>query len=236
MNFGPPLRPHRNHFFLGLDLGQRCDHSALVILERVNRLTGNFDHVNYVHETVTGLYLRHAERFPLNFPYLDIPEAIKATFPELDPPEYQAAPAPKTLAVDATGVGAPVVEIIHRAWLQATILPITITSGAEPRGYNVPRASLLSNLRILLETETLRISPEVPHFKQLAKELTSLSLDAPRSKHDDLAFALALAAWPATASVLDANYRRNAGSAKAAHNIRNTPRGYPKEPRSSSLF
>jgi hypothetical protein len=196
MNFGPPLRPHLNHFFLGLDLGQRCDHSALVVLERTRVLTGAFDHVNYVPETVPRLYLRHAERFPLHFPYLEIPNAIKSIFPRLDPPSYDASPVPKTLAVDATGVGAPVVEILHRARLQTRILPITITSGAEPHGHNVPRAALLSNLRILFETGVLRLASSAVHFKQLEKELNALSLHAPRTQHDDLAFALALAAWP----------------------------------------
>ena len=229
MNFGPPLRPHRNHFFLGLDLGQRCDHSALVVLERTFELTGVFDHANYIHETAARLYLRHAERFPLHFPYLAIPQAIKSTFPSLDPAAYQAAPAPKTLAIDATGVGAPVVEIIHRAQLHATILPITITSGAEPNGYNVPRAALLSNLRILLETGLLRLTPQVPHFGQLFKELKTLSAAGPRPQHDDLAFALALAAWPAAASILDSSSMGDSsgGSANTSHNIRNTPRGYP---------
>jgi hypothetical protein len=236
MNFGPPLRPHRNHFFLGLDLGQRCDHSALVILERVHELTGNFDHANYVHETATRLYLRHAERFPLHFPYLAIPQAIKSTFPSLDPTAHHAAPAPKTLAIDATGVGAPVVEILHRAHLHATILPITITSGAEPNGYNVPRATLLSNLRILLETGLLRFTPQVPHFDQLFKELQTLSA-ATRAQHDDLAFALALAAWPAASSILDANHGdSNGDNANTSHNIRNTPRGYPSGSNRSSRF
>lgn len=96
MNFGTPLRPHRNHFYLGLDLGQRCDHSALVILERVHELTGRFDHANYVHETATRLYLQHAERFPLNFPYLEIPRAIHSLISKLDPPSYQSAPPAST--------------------------------------------------------------------------------------------------------------------------------------------
>ncbi|MBA3974108.1 MAG: hypothetical protein C0504_07820 [Candidatus Solibacter sp.] len=197
MNFGPaPLRPHTNHFYIGLDLGQRSDHSALVILERARHLTGRFDHVNYTHESVTRLYVRHAERFPLHFPYLKIPAAIQSTFDKLNPTAYESSPTPKTIVVDASGVGAPVVEIIHRAKLPAGVVPITITSGEKPNGNNIPRAALLSNLRILLETGILLISPSVPHYKQLFKELTGLST-LNRARHDDLAFALALAAWSA---------------------------------------
>jgi len=222
MNFGPPLRPHRTHFFLGLDLGQRCDHSALVVLERTRILTGAFDHANYTHVTAVRLCLRHAHRFPLHFPYLKIPNAIRSILPTLDPSAYAASPAPKTLAVDATGVGAPFVEILQRARLQARILPITITSGAQPHGNNVPRATLLSNLRILFETGALRLAPNAPHFNQLQKELTTLSLHDGRTSHDDLAFALALAAWPAPST-------HDSAPPNAISNRRNNPRGCPAD-------
>ena len=201
MNFGPaPLRPHTNHFYIGLDLGQRSDHSALVILERARHLTGRFDHVNYTRESATRLYVRHAERFPLHYPYLKIPAAIQATFEKLNPTVYEASPTPKTIVVDATGVGAPVVEIINRSKIPAGIIPITITSGDKPNGNNVPRAALLSNLRILLETEHLLIGPSVSHFHHLQKELAGLSVST-RARHDDLALALALAAWSARLSL-----------------------------------
>ncbi|MBE0659128.1 MAG: hypothetical protein IH602_15645, partial [Bryobacteraceae bacterium] len=183
-------------FFIGLDLGQRSDHSAVVILERARHFTGRFDHVNYTRETITRLYLRHAERFPLHFPYLGIPAAIRSTFDKLNPTHYEASPTPKTIVVDATGVGAPIVEILHRAKLPAGIVPITITSGEKPNGNNIPRAALLSNLRILLETKLLLLSPDVAHYDQLYKELAAISVNA-RARHDDLAFALALAAWSA---------------------------------------
>jgi hypothetical protein len=197
MIFGPPpLRPHTNHFYIGLDLGQRSDHSAAVFVERVRTFTGRFDHVNYTRETITRLHVRHAERFPLHYPYLKIPGAIQATFEKLNPTVYEASPTPKTIVVDATGVGAPVVEIIHRAKLPAGIIPITITSGDKPNGNNIPRAALLSNLRILLETEHLLIAPSVSHFHHLQKELAGLSVIT-RARHDDLALALALAAWSA---------------------------------------
>lgn len=233
MNLGPPLRPHRNHFFFGLDLGQRSDHSALVILERVLELTGEFDHARYAHCSVTRLYLRHAERFPLHFPYLSIPNAILDTYPALEPNSFQAAPTPKTIAIDASGVGVPVVELIQAAPMHASILPITITSGAEPNHNNVPRAALLSNLRILLETGALRLSPSAVHYKQLFKELKTVSATAPNSAHDDLAFALALAAWPAAHSIHSGS---NDDSARISHRLRNTPRGFPTDPNRSSLF
>lgn len=197
MIFGPPpLRPHTNHFYIGLDLGQRSDHSAVVILERARTFTGRFDHVNYTRETVTRLYVRHAERFPLHFPYLSIPGAIRDTFHKLNPTAYEASPTPKTIVVDATGVGAPIVEILNRAKLPAGIIPITITSGEKPNGNNIPRAALLSNLRILFETGLLLLSPGVPHHTHLFKELSTVSTQT-RARHDDLAFALALAAWSA---------------------------------------
>lgn len=220
MNFGPPLRPHRNHFFLGLDLGKSADQSALVVLERTLVPTGAFDHVNYLPETTVRLAVRYARLFPLHYPYIDIPNAIARILPRLDPASYAAASAPKTLSVDATGVGAPVVELLRRARLDARVMPLTITSGLEPHSDHVPRTTLLSNLRILFETGLLRLSPGLPHAHQLSTELMSLSTIT-RARHDDLAFALALAAWPAGPTLL-ASTPPSTGS-----NRRHAPRGSP---------
>ncbi|MBM3738354.1 MAG: hypothetical protein FJW39_21435 [Acidobacteria bacterium] len=59
-------------YFLGIDLGQRQDHSAIAVLERHTQLTGERDPVTYTPHQVTTLVLRHIERFPLNMPYTSL--------------------------------------------------------------------------------------------------------------------------------------------------------------------
>jgi hypothetical protein len=139
--------------------------------------------------------LRHAERLPLGLPYLALAARLRLALEGLNPSFYAAAPVRKILVLDAAGPGGPIAELLQRARLGVTLMPITITGGGRPNGSNVPRAVLLARLRILLETGALRLSA---HAAELHGELRSVRLDGRQTAHDDLALALALAAWPAT--------------------------------------
>jgi hypothetical protein len=65
------------------------------------------------------------------------------------------------LVVDATGVGAPVVDLLRSAGLGASLTTVTITSGERARGqgerWQVPRGDLLAGLEVLLEAGELKI-------------------------------------------------------------------------------
>ena len=51
-------------FFIGLDLGQSHDPSAMAILEGTE-LTGGWDAEMYAYRKMAALRLRHLERLPL---------------------------------------------------------------------------------------------------------------------------------------------------------------------------
>lgn len=189
-----PLRDDGRRVLLGLDLGQRRDHSALVIIEKRVVLTGEFDAVHWRHVTRVRMELRHAERLPLGLPYLALAARLRLALEGLNASSYAAAPVTKILVLDAAGPGGPIAELLHRARLGVRLMPITITGGGRPNGSNVPRAVLLARLRILLESGILRLSPRA---RDLHGELRSVRLDGRQSGHDDLALALALAVWPA---------------------------------------
>lgn len=189
--------------YLGLDLGKARDHSALVILERAADPAG-FDPVRFAARRELRLRVRHAERIPLGTPYLSLVPRLRSIIERIG--ETFAAPAPITLVVDASGVGAPVFEMLQRARLGVHLVPITITGGGQAGpnphgGYSVPRAVLLSTLRILFEKEALRISARVPARAELIDELATVSPEGANSSHDDLVMALALAAWNAVLNV-----------------------------------
>lgn len=192
-----PLRGHGRRLLLGLDLGQRRDHSALVIVEKRVEPTGRFDAVHWRHGAQVRMELRHAERLPLGLPYLALIARLRLALEELKPSGYAAAAVRKTLVFDAAGPGGPVAELLQRARLGVTLMPITITGGGRPNGSNVPRAVLLARLRMLLESGTLRLSA---HAAELHGELRSVRLDGRQPAHDDLALALALAVWPAASA------------------------------------
>ena len=220
--YEPPLpaRSHPEpHLFFGLDLGRRRDPAALVLLERLSIPLGRTDPVTYQPLAELRLILRAAVRYPLGLPYLTLVSRVSSAVasaasrpavglsrPFAREPRWPVqtghpARPHRTLVVDATGVGAPVVELLRRAPLEATLMPVTITSGAhtapDPHGgWLIPRRDLLTRLRITFESGLLRIPRSLPLARDILNELVHLS-DTPSSRHDDLAFALALATWPA---------------------------------------
>ena len=201
-----PLYPLDPHIYFGLDLGQRHDPAALAILQRLHRNTGVINPVTREYEWQLVFQLRHVERFRLGTPYIQIVDKLHHLIRDTSQGAHWLffpTPRPKcTLVVDASGVGAPVVELLRRDIKDCTIVPITITSGEsahpDPQGgFCVPRRDLISALRLLLETNHLKIAKDIHNRKELVEELTNLT-DRPTAHHDDLAMATALTTWQAT--------------------------------------
>ena len=114
------------------------------------------------------------------------------------------------LVVDATGLGAPVVEMLQGAGLGSRLTAVTITGGEEAHGsgekWSVPKRDLLTGVEVLLETGDLVISSHLRDAEVLVRELEGMRLAsvaghgkllAEGAGHDDLALALALACWRA---------------------------------------
>ncbi|GEM_PF-5430068 len=185
----------RSTFHLGLDLGLRRNPSALAILEELTRKTGEFDHVTYVPRTETVLILRHIHALPLETPYADIPDVLSRCIRSLSAAHIQQI----HLAVDATGLGAPVVELLQRARLPVALHPIVITAGQSvaqlPHAASVPREALLQNIRIHLELSQVRIPSTLPNLAEFQTQIASLGTTKPVP--NDMAFAFALALWSA---------------------------------------
>ena len=122
-----------------------------------------------------------------------------------DPP----TPAPR-LAVDQTGVGRPVVDMLRQAGMQR-LHAISITAGdtatREGQDYRVPKRELVSVLQVLLQTERLAVAAALPEAETLTKEMLAFKVtisaaghdsygnDWRENDHDDLVLAVALAAW-----------------------------------------
>ena len=181
-------------FFLGLDLGQKRDPSALAMVERVEKMPA-------------WLAVRHVERMPLGLPY----PAVVARIREIVlSNEFHGQ---CTLAVDATGVGAPVVDMLRAARLGCPMTAVTITGGEKASGdqwsanASVPKRDLMAEMLVLLEHRKLRIG-QMPEGAQLIRELKDIRAKLTSQgtvrigaegtgEHDDLAMALALACWRA---------------------------------------
>jgi len=188
-------------YFVGLDLGQRHDHTALAVVERRQRAVAWQTSHEY-----EGLVLRHVERVPLGTPYPEVVERVR----ELVTHDELAGRC--ALAVDATGVGAPVVEMLRAARLGCEVTAVTITGGERETqhagGYGVPKRDLMAGVQVLLQSGGLRMSREVREIGALVKELVDVQVRIGESgrvrvgadaygQHDDLVIALALACWKA---------------------------------------
>jgi hypothetical protein len=113
------------------------------------------------------------------------------------------------LAVDRTGCGAPVCDLLRPVF--PGMAAISITGGQEasasPAGFNVPKRDLASRVKVLMQTDCLSIDKSVPAARLLYQELQSFttkiniktgreSYEAWReSDKDDLILAVCLAIW-----------------------------------------
>jgi hypothetical protein len=188
--------------FLGLDLGQAADPSALAVLTAEEAEGARAYTVGYLHRWHLGT------RYPAVVQEVG---QLLARPPQAEPPYDPALLAGSPLAVDVTGVGKPVLEMFEDAGLDARLWPVLITGGhhetlAEGGVWHVPKKVLVSTLQVLFQTRRLRIAPELEHAKTLAKELENFRVRVTAAAnetfeawreglHDDLVLAVAMAAW-----------------------------------------
>ena len=191
-----------SRFFVGLDLGQASDYTALAVLER--------PHVG--PETPRELRrpayaVRHLQRFTLGTPYTTIVQAVLSI---IQTPTLRGC----VFSVDQTGVGRAVVDqftetMKHR--VNCTFVPITITAGSQVHSSNgqgllVPKKELVGVLQILLQNRRLQIARSLADADTLVRELQNFRVKITAARHetfeawregahDDLVLAVALAAW-----------------------------------------
>lgn len=178
-------------FYIGLDLGQRRDHSAIAVVQK-----------SVPHR----LQVRHLERVPLGTPYTAVVARIREI---VQHPELRGQCA---LVVDGTGIGAPVVDALRAARLGCELCAVTITGGDHEHGrdgaWSVPKRDLIAGLQVLLERGELRIAKALLEAGSLVRELLDMRITMAGNgrirlgadgfgEHDDLVIAVALSCWRA---------------------------------------
>lgn len=197
---GPP--PVVQGYYAGLDLGQAQDLSALTVLE-ARRPGGDDDPM----DSRPVYHCRELRRWRKGTSYVDVCQDVARLLAR--PPLWGQT----TLLADATGVGAPVVDILHRLGLSRELVAVTLTGGqgfvrAGPSEYHLSKVELVSTAQVCLQSRRLRISPKLAEAPTLIKELEGYqvrigaqgreSFGAWREgQHDDLLLACCLAVWGA---------------------------------------
>jgi hypothetical protein len=186
-------------YWIGLDLGQAADFSALVIAQSADRAPPRRYEV------------RHLARWPLNTAYTAIAQetAELAEAMALAWPQSRVA-----LLVDATGVGRPVIDILRKQQVMPHVrmTPVVITGGLsehfdEVSGFwCVPKRDLIGVAQVALQTGRLKIAAALPDAATLAQELQNFQMKISlaghdsygawrEGTHDDLLLALCLSLW-----------------------------------------
>jgi hypothetical protein len=194
------------YYTLGIDPGQAADPTALALLEQ-----DRADQPVYL--------LRALHRFPIGTPYTELPRALKSRL-TADPLSGHAK-----LAIDATGVGTPVVDHFRDHLPEIPIYAITITAGTRVTGWgknpHVPKRDLIGTASVILEQSRLRVAANMRETQALVDELLAYrrtlnergydTYQAASGSHDDFVLALSLALWtdehkPIPAQTYKSNY------------------------------
>lgn len=193
-------------YFLGVDLGQTQDYTALCVLERTEVKTGKLKprpdlmvH-SYSFSSLSGQCLsepeqvpveavsenhfaaRHLERLPIGTPYPAQVARIKELHDRL---KTDTGTSPR-LVVDQTGVGRPVVDMLRAAELKPAAVTITGGDAVTQDGldYRVPKRDLVSVAQVLLQAKRLRIAKELPEALTLQNELLAFKVSISLKGHD----------------------------------------------------
>jgi hypothetical protein len=191
-----------SRFYVGLDLGQVSDYTAVCVAERVS-------------ESPVELHVVHLERFR----GVLYPEVADRVGRLMDSPRLKNA----ELVIDATGVGPAVTDIFARSGRRFTAVKIhggDAVSNPSRGEYRVPKRDLVSGLQVLLQSGRFKIAAGLDHAETLRAELLNFrvkvniatghdSYEAHREgDHDDLVLAAAMAAWKAGHRTAEPRIRR----------------------------
>jgi hypothetical protein len=186
---------------VGVDLGQQRDFTAVAVVERGFVPAGALYNETYwykgrrifsAREPVKLEYaVRHLERPALGTSYVDVVDRILALLASL-------ADKPLVLAVDTTGVGRPVADMLRarlETWLEAgsqgkgsavgidgldgvwiTITGADSVTRAEGGGLRVPKRDLASAPLVLMQNGQLKIAQDMALADTLKKELLNFKV------------------------------------------------------------
>ena len=180
-------------FYVGLDLGQANDYTAVSILEKLSPEGDSKEHTYHV---------RHLERVR----GVSYPAIVSKISMMLRSPALAGKVA---LVVDQTGVGVPVVDLLRQAGLRPIAVSIHGGDKATQDGNNwrVPKRDLVGVLQVLLQTGRLKVASKLKLGSVLSQEMLNFrvkidpvtahdSYSAWREQdHDDLVLSVALACW-----------------------------------------
>ena len=186
-------------YAIGIDIGAKYDRTAVAVIEL--RYRGDEGH----------FLVRYLKRLRRGILFGDVATQVKRLVEELRKEGTKdGGRVDLTILTDATGVGAPVAEMIAKALPLEDVRTVFITGGYKARfeGSDVylPKGLLVSNLVALFESNRIYLSKHSKELSALIDELANFevkvsaetgneSYNAKTGRYDDLVTALGLASW-----------------------------------------
>lgn len=192
---------------IGVDVGQKVDPTAIVVAEQLTRGIETLPGKNEAFYVV-----RHMERLPLGTEYPAVANRIVQIVENVLARErpVNTEPPKITLVVDATGVGAPVIDIIRTpimhmphgggVWRsgsvgglggrRVTLTEATFTHGDRLTGkiggakMSVGKAYLVSRLQALFQTARLQLPANHREAEALTRELMDYEIKVSEDAND----------------------------------------------------
>lgn len=207
-----------HHFLIGADFGKTRDPSAIAVLR---------------HDVAADhLLLRHLEIFPQGTAFRVVVQRIAALVRKVrpTPPGNRAwrelhgrawpEDPPVTIAVDATGLGQPVTEMLREEPWEAGLVPIVFTGPGHAHfdpatgHWNVPKIDLVQDVirrvqdtppRYFCPTDLALAAELEKQFGELQEKISATGrlsyqheAEGDRGGHGDLAVAACVASWAAS--------------------------------------
>ena len=213
-----PRRARPRGVTIGVDIGQRVDPTAIAVVETEDRAPAPAPERLIVHghggATVTErqpavrpapdyhFVVRHLERLALGTPYPAVADRVVTVVRGV---AERTGRTPR-LFIDATGVGAPVVDALKAGGVTAQMWACFFTFGDKRTTgagtVTIGKAWLVSRVQVLLQRERLHL-PRTSESEALAKELLDYEIKVDPDgdakfgafrvgTHDDLVTALGL--------------------------------------------
>lgn len=194
---------------IGIDIGQRHDPTAVAVAEAFRQERAGSG-AEYAYT------IRHFERLELGTPYPDVSKRVTEIVGNiLSRPRDPRYTSPQvTIAIDITGVGRPVCDILRRDLKAAghvvRISEVTFTHGDRLKGrfgaseISLGKAYLVSRLQALFQTQRIEMSRKNREAAAMRQELMDYEIKITEDandkygafrvgSHDDLVTALGLA-------------------------------------------
>lgn len=226
-------RPLDLRYHIGVDLGQASDFSTIAVVKSNEEWMSEDGSPSGVpvrgrrasnRRTCLTFQLGHLERIPLDTPYPAVVDRIREiaaadafvtreTTKVLGPGDFVPREVEKTagpsMAVDVTGVGAAVGDMLRHAGLDFVGVYLTAGNTINRKGHThyVPKVELVGPMRPALESGWLKISGRLKLYAEFRKELENfdarqnartghVSYETWRDgEHDDLVLAVAMSIY-----------------------------------------